>query len=312
MSTVSNLKLSVPTIEQLVSFKELKITEGNLTPLTDFALLPGVKYWFQRGQKKGFLYTHYEGEGKLKTFADTGRVIDIDCSENNVVRPLLQNVDPTWVAANEKKNKDGLWEVTFGRYPQFVASFVLQKELTKAIYLNHHEFSSPRGVTYTFGQHKVPLYHYKGKDYTPICIDEPGIVLSNTMKYASEDLVWLEVSPVEWLVNARNNLLISKYGLVSFSSSVKVTDYELNCLNSFLELSLTKELFQDTTKKSTPTLVKEDGTLQDDFTFVQERLNLLRASYSESLELIASIQKRVTGMEEKIEKDYMPKIRVIK
>ena len=45
---------------------------------------------------------------------------------------------------------------------------------------------------------------------------------------------------------------------------------------------------------------------------MQERLNLLRASYPESLELIASIQKRVTGMEEKIEKDYMPKIKVIK
>ena len=313
MFPTSNLKLSVPSIEQLVAFSDLKLNEGNLTPLTQFALISGVRYQFQHGHKRGFLYTHYEGEGKLKTFDDTGRVKNIDCSKENVVRPLLQNVDFAWVEANKRKNNEGLWEVILGRYPQFVASIAIQDELTKAIYVDPYELSSPTGVTYSLGHRKVALYHYKGKDYTPIYTNDPGTVLSNSRTYASEDLTWFKVSPVAWLVDEKNHLLISKYGLVSFSSSVQVKDYELNCLNSFLEMTLNKELFQNIVETNNYlTSSKEECTLQDDFIFVQERLNLLRASHPESLELITSIQERVTGMEEKVQKDYMPKIKVIK
>ena len=40
-------------------------------------------------------------------------------------------------------------------------------------------------------------------------------MLSNGVKYRDGDYVWVEVSPVKWLIDNKTGILISKKGLVS-------------------------------------------------------------------------------------------------
>lgn len=106
--------------------------------------------------------------------------------------------------------------VFFYTYPLFVANSEIQKELER-------EFQNKDLIEiyteYDFGKHS---YFYKGKTYVRYIVksNEPcintynKIILSDNALYEEKEPVWLEVTELEWLIDNKNKILISKYPII--------------------------------------------------------------------------------------------------
>ena len=118
-------------------------------------------------------------------------------------------------------------EVEFGEYPQYAADKEMQIELES----KYNCGLQKTGNTYTFDSVKyddantsfIPNIHdeyeYLGKKYIRVkantFYNQGKFVLSNGISYEYGDYVWIEVQPVKWLVDEKQETLISKFGLVS-------------------------------------------------------------------------------------------------
>ena len=147
---------------------------------------------------------------------------------DGAVRPVLQSsVIFSQISPNRVRGYKGTEEVEYGEYPQNAASEDMQMTLE----LKYNMGMNKTGRSYTFdfvepGDYDtgfIPItyeeYEYQGKEYIRIkanfCFGGNEFKLSNGVEYRDGDYVWVEVSPVKWLIDDRTGLLISKKGLVS-------------------------------------------------------------------------------------------------
>ena len=179
-----------------------------------------------------------------------------------VVRPALQSsVIFSQISPNRVSGYNGTEEVEFGEYPQYAADSrmqsILESEYNKGM-------MNKTGGSYTFDSVKYddlnigfnPVtydeYEYQGKKYIRIRANFYRSVneLSNGAYYKDGDYVWVEVSPVKWLIDDRKGLLISKYGLVSGIRFLdEKTDYKGDFskteMYEYLNSYMIKDLFQN-------------------------------------------------------------------
>ncbi len=179
------------------------------------------------------------------------------------VRPALQSsVIFSQISPNKVSGYNGTEEVEFGKYPQNAADSRMQNILES----EYKRGMSKTGRSYTFDSVKYndydtgfkPVtyeeYEYQGKEYIRIkansyCYNGDKFMLSNGACYKDGDYVWVEVSPVKWLIDDKAGILISKKGLVSgirFLDSK--TDYEGDFnrteMKEYLDKYMVKDLFQ--------------------------------------------------------------------
>ena len=149
-------------------------------------------------------------------------------TRNNAVRPALQSsVIFSQISPNRVRGYNGTEEVEFGEYPQNAADPRIQNILET----EYNRGMNKTGRSYTFDSVKddddntgfKPVtyeeYEYQGKEYIRIkanfyCYGNE-FMLSNSVVYRNGDYVWVEVSPVKWLIDDKAGILISKKGLVS-------------------------------------------------------------------------------------------------
>ena len=145
------------------------------------------------------------------------------------IRPVLESSSVySQLFSHRIKGYNGCEEVEYGEYPQDAVPFRIQTKLEK-------EFAKgmkKTGRSYTFDKEYLengdgefsPItydeYEYQGKKYIRAKVyastyDTIRIKLSNSCNYKTGDYVWIEVSPVKWLIDEETKLLISKRGLVS-------------------------------------------------------------------------------------------------
>ena len=147
---------------------------------------------------------------------------------DGAVRPALQSsVIFSQISTNRVRGYNGTEEVEYGEYPQYAAVSRMQSILES----EYNRGMNKTGRSYTFDSVKYddydtgfkPVtyeeYEYQGKKYIRIransCFDGNNFKLSNGVEYRNGDYVWVEVSPVKWLIDDRTGILISKMGLVS-------------------------------------------------------------------------------------------------
>ena len=103
-----------------------------------------------------------------------------------------------------------------------------------------------KGITYD-------EYEYQGRKFIRVKansdFDGGRFELSNGIEYRDGDFVWVEVSPVKWLVDDRTGTLISKIGLVSGIRYLdRGTNYKGNFdrteMKSYLDKHMSRDLFQ--------------------------------------------------------------------
>lgn len=222
---------------------ELFKKRGNQARMTDFAILLGGfasnGYYLNNTEKLkdriGRYYTQAMNE-QFAVIVDLEGDCDFQFMESREIgcRPVL--VCPN-ILDNFKKfiqADDGLYELNYGEYPQFAVSKEMQ-DLLEILYLDRELV--PTGTLYTsdsryptdrysdFASQSYIEYKYQGKKYIRVKVDvyddsNPILnyfnikescqpILSNGEKYKNGDYVWIEVEPIKWIVDSKNNLLIA-------------------------------------------------------------------------------------------------------
>ena len=178
------------------------------------------------------------------------------------VRPVLQSFAILSLTfPNRVSGYNGTEEVEFGEYPQNAADSILQNILES----EYNRGMNKTGRSYTFDSVKYndydtgfkPVtyeeYKYQGKKYIRIKANSDfgggKFMLSTGACYRNGDYVWVEVSPVKWLIDDKAGILISKKGLVSGIRFLdKRTNYKGDFyrteMKEYLDRYMVKDLFQ--------------------------------------------------------------------
>ena len=186
------------------------------------------------------------------------------------VRPALQSsVIFSKISPNRVRGDFGKEEVEYGEYPQNAADSRMQNILES----EYNRGMNKTGRSYTFDSVKYndydagfkPVtyeeYEYQGKKYIRIKansnFDGDRFKLSNGVEYIDGDYVWVEVSPVKWLIDDRTGILISKKGLVSGIRFLdKKTNYKGDFDRTEMKDYLDRYMLRDLTQTVTFTRVQ--------------------------------------------------------
>lgn len=200
------------------------------------------------------------------------------------VRPALQSsVIFSQISPNRVRGYNGTEEVEYGEYPQYAADLRMQSILES----EYNRGMNKTGRSYTFDSVKYddydtgfnPVtyeeYEYQGKKYIRIRansdFDGNKFKLSNGVEYRDGDYVWVEVSPVKWLIDDRTGILVSKIGLVS---GIRFLDRNHNYKGDFsrteMKEYLDRYMIRDLTQTATFTRV-QDMTPEEKAQFEEER-----------------------------------------
>ena len=186
------------------------------------------------------------------------------------VRPALQSsVIFSQISPNRVRGYNGTEEVEYGEYPQNAADSRMQNILES----EYNRGMNKTGRSYTFDSVKYddydtgfkPVtyeeYEYQGKEYIRIKANSDfggnKFKLSNGVEYRNGDYVWVEVSPVKWLIDDRTGILISKKGLVSGIRFLdKRTNYKGDFDRTEMKEYLDRYMLRDLTQTVTFTRVQ--------------------------------------------------------
>lgn len=234
------------------------------------------------------------------------------------VRPVIQSfTDYSKCFQSRSKGYNGTLEVEYGEYPQYVPNEEIQKELETEF---KKDGLKQTGRSYTPNSTELFEYEYKGKLYVRINANlrfkNELVQLSNGVKYKDGDLVWVEVSPVKWLIDTKTETLISKVGLVAGVRYLKnpekyTEDFNKTLMGQYLEKIMSKDLFQpqiltknknETISPATLKLILGSEITNDLASFCQQPkitlTNVINGEYSETdVQSLENIKKYVITIE---------------
>ena len=193
------------------------------------------------------------------------------CARYGAVRPVLQSSEIfSQITSNRVKGYNGTEEVEYGEYPQYVPDFKTQTILES----EYKRGMNKTGRSYTFDSVKndasrtrfKPVtyeeYEYQEKKYIRVKANSDfggnKFKLSNGVEYRNGDYVWVEVSPVKWLIDDNTGILVSKKGLVSGIRFLdKTTNYKGDFDRTEMKKYLDKYMLRDLTQTVTFTRIQD-------------------------------------------------------
>ena len=271
---------------------------GIKSAITDLCVLTGSYLWKETidedssltGRTSWFWTRSDDGDNDVIAVIRRGyRSFSCRYYRHGAVRPALQSsVIFSQIFPNRVRGYNGTEEVEYGEYPQNAADSRMQNIL-KSIYKigmnktgRNYTFNSTRADDYdTKKTVTYDEYEYQGKKY--ICIKATlsfsSYMLSNGVEYRSGDYVWVEVSPVKWLIDDRTGILISKKGLVSGIRFLdKGTNYEGDFDRTEMKEYLDRYMLRDLTQSVTFTRL-QDVTLEEKAQFEEKQAERRRNPY---------------------------------
>lgn len=213
---------------------------------------------------------------------DGDRHLNFRYGRSGAVRPALQSsVIFSQISPNRVRGYNGTEEVEYGEYPQYAADSrmqsILESEYNRGMNKTGRSYTFDSVNDYDTGFNPVTYeeYEYQGKKYIRIRansdFDGNKFKLSNGVEYRDGDYVWVEVSPVKWLIDDRTGILVSKIGLVS---GIRFLDRNHNYKGDFsrteMKEYLDRYMIRDLTQTATFTRV-QDMTPEEKAQFEEER-----------------------------------------
>lgn len=227
-----NLKLDFLESNQIFGENQLEIFKNGKTEayITDFAILLGgwsIIYPEKSNSTIGIYFTKTGCEDYAPTVDwngnKRGHIVD---GRHVGIRPILPYSQIQMLASNISINPNGILEVEFGEYPQTIVSDLLSKELEEA-YQNGDlsktgkfyttDSNNPENYDNKFQPRNHFEYKYKGKKYIRFTGDENDIkeTISDGRVIYSYNTYWIEVEPIKWLIDQKNNIAVLKNILCS-------------------------------------------------------------------------------------------------
>ena len=263
MVDLINIKLTLLEEEQLFGDRALDVIKkyGTIAKNTDLAVVRGG---YNSDEGTGWYWTKDQyGSSSARVVASSGgRGYFSVYKRDNGARPALPYSSIRSICSNVVRDSDGILIVTCGEYPQHAADSKMQKKL-------HELYDSKKldktGKNYTFDSRKYTdysdgfspevydEYEYQGKKYIRVRVnsyyDGETIQLPQSDFACKDgDYVWIEVSPVEWIIDEKTNLAIAKDILVAGIRYDDENKYDGNFENTemktYLDKCMAKDMFQ--------------------------------------------------------------------
>jgi len=224
------------TKEQCENLEALKI-RGKEAAMTDYAILLGGRVYPEyhidgdnslEGRAGDYWTKSSANEHHAYIIASDGEEYEENTHTDFTagVRPVLSVSSIDSIPNNEEgvqEASDGVSEVEFGYYPQKAASKELQAMLENAYdkeYLekttNNYTANMYRPLRLLgFFPEKHQEYKYMEKRYVRVKVsdkysEKKPAVLSNGEVYKNGDNVWIEVSPLKWIVDKYENIMFTE------------------------------------------------------------------------------------------------------
>lgn len=252
---------------------------GTKAAITDLAILTGAyvsDYYIDedsslKGRTSWFWTRSDDNDNDVRAvYEDGNRYYRYRYRRSGAVRPALQSsVIFSQISPNRVRGYNGTEEVEYGEYPQYAADSrmqsILESEYNRGMNKTgrSYTFDSVKYSDYSTGFRPVTYeeYEYQGRKYIRIKAnsdyDGNRFKLSNGIEYRDGDYVWVEVSPVKWLIDDRTGILVSKMGIVS---GIRFLDKNHNYKGDFSRTEMKeyfdKYMLHDLTQTATITRVQ--------------------------------------------------------
>ncbi len=168
----------------------------------------------------------------------------------------------------EKLNRssDDIIEVEYGYYPQKAVNGNMQdilesaynnrklKKTTNKYTINSKKFDDYNG---NFSKTELDEFEYEGSRYVRVktnsCFKGKKFKLSNGIEYKDGDLVWIEVSPIKWLVDEKDKIMISDkllFAGIRYDSYLHFDkDFDKTDIKIYIDNYFSKEIIGERTYK---------------------------------------------------------------
>ena len=233
---MSMLDFTFLTEEQCFGEKQLDILKkyGTRCAITDFSILLGgyvSDYYTSEGNTRkdrtGWCWTKtpYDNGARVVDRRGDSRWGDVD-GRSGGARPALLYSSISSVSSHIVRGGNGILEVEYGEYPQTIVSEDFSKILEKAfenmIYSNIEMKTTEKCYTTDsvgyldtdtpFQPRTHTEYEYNGRKYIRFVADSNcnGMVLSDGRKIEEGTAYWVEVEPIVWLVDEKEDIALSK------------------------------------------------------------------------------------------------------
>lgn len=319
-------KLTFLEYNQLYFSNKLNFIDkiGTKSAVTDFSILLGG--WFSElyftaegidlKHRAGWYWTKTEanlGESFVVLYTDTEGYFFITSDRKIGGRPTLQYSLISDVVLS-KRRPDGILEIEYGQYPQWVPSYNRQIQLEKAYnngtikkldkYITT-DSRKPDEYNKKFEPQEHQIYEYKEKNYIRVKANTSDNIfkLSNELNYNRDDYVWVEISPVKWLVDEEADIAISKnilFAGVQFKNNRNYDgDFSKTDINWFMNTYLINDLFKcnsiiNTSNPTREQLLEEIKTLKEKLKIATRRNSELEkenVTYKQRIRRIQDIIK---------------------
>ena len=236
---------------------------GSAVIATDLAVLTNCGYMYdkKRHANLGLVLTNSRNNNfHVVGFNGESSTIDSYNTCFGCIRPAFSSTSLFPELLTKSVSSHGvLHEVEFGEYPQFAPKAKMQKILEDKY---EKELLKETGRSYTlnllenvyrdFQPYTCHEYEYEGKKYIRIRSQNDRFVspkLTNGVSYKEKQYVWIEVTPVVWLIDEKTKTFISKYALlagISFEPADSRGDVRATCAGMFLDKYMASDIFQST------------------------------------------------------------------
>jgi len=234
----NNNEFTLLSDEQTFGSQQIDVIKkmGGKCAISDFAILLGAyvssDYHVDgdnsmRGRTGWWYLSSSDGDGDVRDVnIDGDRLWTLAGKRSGAVRPALPFSNISDISLNGVKGRHGFLEVEYGEYPQYAVDTNLGRILDDSFQAG---VLRRTGKTYTTDSRRwnanserfSPVQHeefeYNGKRYVRVKSNDTdeNFKLSNGVTVHPGMYVWLEVSPIKWIVDDRAKMLVSKTLLAS-------------------------------------------------------------------------------------------------
>lgn len=292
---------------------QLEVLEkyGTKCAITDLVILTGGYYEDScvpddnslKG-RTGWVYTSSSpGDGYVHGIHYNGfRYSVYSYLRDGTVRPVLRSSSIfSQISSNRVMGYNGIEEVEYGEYPQYAPDSDVQRRLDNE-YKNGNLRQTGRNYTFDkteyddYFQSFQPVtydeYDYNGKRYIHIKANYKSNVfrLSNGELCWNGEDVWVEVSPVKWLIDDRTKTLVSKRGLLAgirfhnIGDRIYNGDFSMTEMKKYLDNHMLRDLTQDLIFTRSEDITPEE---KKEYEEEQKRAEKRRNPYGLNLETVS-------------------------
>ena len=219
--------------------------------VTDFAVLLGASLSvLDEKEKYGYYFTKTKTQNGIYVVHSDGD-LDYDSVRvpNNSVRPVLKNVSSLGIDGFDYNRDNQQHYFNYGEYPQKAVDKLDNGWLEK-LYTSFSDELKLTGKTYTIDKGKPTIkpivlneYLYRNKKYVRVkansCYFRESYMMSNGEYYKNDDYVWVEVLPIKWIYDKKNDIGVSEKLLLS-GLIFDRHDYDGNFDNTVIKKSIDK------------------------------------------------------------------------